>query len=146
MQFRYLRDPLFLACVAVYGLNRFWLRGLFPQSFCTSYLNDLLCIGFWVPPLVWGLHKLRLRVTEGPPTGAEVVIPLLIWAVVFELLLPRLPFFERRVTADYRDIFFYALGGLLASCCWRLWYRTRRDPAPAPPPPPAPEEKPTSKG
>lgn len=40
VRFKYLRDPLFLACTALYLLNRLLLRPLWPEAtFARSHLN-----------------------------------------------------------------------------------------------------------
>src|SRR5262245_54473279 len=44
---------------------------------------------------------------------------LIVWSVLFEIVAPRLPFIES--TADPLDIFFYALGALVAACLWNLY-------------------------
>ena len=61
MRFGYLRDPLFLVCVAAYFLNRFVFKAVWQTGFVHEHLNDLICIPFWVPIMLFAQRKLRLR-------------------------------------------------------------------------------------
>ena len=64
MRFRYLRDPLFLACVVVYFVNRFVLKAVWEAGFVHTHLNDLICVPFWVPIMLWVERRsLKLRAT-----------------------------------------------------------------------------------
>jgi hypothetical protein len=123
MNFRYLRDPLFLFCVALYFLNRWLLKPYFSSVFLHSYLNDVICIPFWVPIMVWGMRKLRLRADDEPPQWYEIIIPLLLWSFVFESWLPRMPAFRHLATADPNDILAYTAGATVASLFWQWYYR-----------------------
>jgi hypothetical protein len=131
MSFRYLRDPLFLVCVAIYFANRWLIKPLVAGGFVHDHLNDLICIPVWLPIMLLTLRQLRLRQTDGPPTALEILIPVTLWSLLFEVVLPTHATIGRGMTADYRDIFYYALGGLLASAFWHAWYG--RAPATAPP-------------
>ena len=122
MRFGYLRDPLFLACLALYFVNRWLLKSLWPAGFCHSHLNDLICIPFWVPILVWLLRKAGLRASDAAPRSWEIVIPLLVWSAVFELILPYAGPFREIAVADPADILCYALGALVAALTWRACY------------------------
>ena len=115
--FRYLRDPLFLFCLVLYFVNRFGLKPLFPQSFFHDHLNDLICIPFWIPILLWLAKKAGLRRHDNPPLWAEVFVPTAVWSVLFELVFPRL---TPRCVADPWDMTCYAAGALLA---FRWWNR-----------------------
>jgi hypothetical protein len=119
--FRYLRDPLFLLSAGIYLLNRVFLKPMFPDSFCSAHLNDLLCIPFCVPIMLWLLRISKLRPDNAPPALHEIAIPLIAWSVLFEILLPGQPGFN--AVADYRDIFWYTLGALIAS---RWWHRSEK--------------------
>ena len=125
MKFRYLRDPLFLFCVALYIVNRFVLRRLLHDGFVHNYLNDLICIPFWVPIMLFLMRRTGLRTEDSAPRWYEILVPLIIWSVVFELILPRLDMFRGRSFSDPRDIVFYTLGALLAAVFWRIWYGRR---------------------
>src|SRR5579883_1666349 len=122
MRFRYLRDPLFLVCVATYFVNRFVLKAVWKGGFVHDHLNDLICIPFWVPLMLFGQRCLRLRDTDAPPRPAEIVIPLIVWSWAFEIVLPAAGWFGKWCVADYLDIFWYTVGALFASLWWRWWY------------------------
>ncbi|HUS39613.1 MAG TPA: hypothetical protein VMX74_09190, partial [Pirellulales bacterium] len=57
------------------------------------------------------------------PRSYEVLIPLIIWAIMFELILPRVEPFANFAVSDPADIFFYTLGACVAWSFWSLWYR-----------------------
>src|SRR5262245_50409749 len=89
-----------------------------------SYLNDIICIPFWIPIMLWSLRKLGLRRHDDAPHAHEIVIPLLIWAVVFEVILPATRAWAGLAVADPNDVLCYALGGLLAGLYWTWRYRS----------------------
>ena len=74
MRFLYLRDPLFLACVATYFVNRFVLKNIWHDGFVHAHLNDLICIPFWVPIMLFAQRTLRLRPDDHSPRPAEIII------------------------------------------------------------------------
>ncbi|MDY0355895.1 MAG: hypothetical protein RBR19_08455 [Sedimentisphaerales bacterium] len=123
MTFRYLSDPLFLSCFVLYFTNRWVIKPLLPNSFSQDHLNDLICIPFWVPIMLFMMRKLGLRRDDVPPRGYEILIPLILWSAVFELWLPRFAPFRDLAFSDYVDVLFYAIGALLASLFWKQWYR-----------------------
>ncbi len=90
MPFRYLTDPLFVFCLALYAANRWILKPYFPNEFSQSYLNDLICLPFWIPIMLWTMKCLGLRKTHTPPSGGELIVPLLVWSWLFEVYLPGL--------------------------------------------------------
>jgi hypothetical protein len=120
--FRYLCDPLFLACVIVYFVNRFVLKSIWETGFIHAHLNDLICIPFWVPVMLWVERRLGLRRSDEPPEAVEIIIPLVFWSWVFEVYLPGTKLFGRYCVADYRDVFYYAAGALAAAIFYRWWY------------------------
>lgn len=128
MRFRYLKDPLFLFCLVLYFVNRWVLKPYFPNEFSRCYLNDVICLPFWVPIMLFLMRKIGLRRVDTPPTGGELIIPLLLWSGVFELILPRLDFFRPLATSDYRDILCYTVGAALAAIAWRLDYGEAGEP------------------
>ncbi len=122
MPFRYLRDPLFLACVLIYFINRWVFRVLWPGLFFSNHVNDLICIPFWLPILLFLARRLGLRRDDAPPRGYEILIPLILWSAVFEIWLPGVAFFEGLATADHLDVLAYVAGALVAAIVWRKWY------------------------
>jgi hypothetical protein len=132
MRFRYLTDPLFLVCLVLYFTNRFVLKHFVAGGFLHDHLNDLLCIPFWVPVMVFLLRKARLRGDDAPPHAEEILIPLVLWSAIFELYLPRVGFFRGLAVSDHADILWYAVGALLASLVWGITYRDRKQPGSVP--------------
>jgi hypothetical protein len=128
MPFLYLRDPLFLFCLATYFVNRFVLKKIWDSGFVHEHLNDLICIPFWVPIMLFCQRRLGLRSSDESPRPGELVIPLLIWSWLFEIILPRTELMAGYCVADYLDIVYYALGALMAAVFWRWWYRPRKEP------------------
>ena len=122
MQFKYLRDPLFLTCFVAYFVNRWLLKPLFVGGFFHNSFNDLICIPFWVPMMLWTMRKIGARRDDAPPRFHEILLPLLVWSAVFEIYLPRLPAFSHLAHADANDIAFYALGALSAALFWQFYY------------------------
>ena len=122
MCFRYLRDPLFLLCVATYFVNRLILKVIWKEGFVHEHLNDLLCIPFWVPIMLFAQRKLGLRDGDDSPRPGELVIPLIVWSWLFEILLPQSPLLGDRFVADHLDVLYYSLGTLLAAIVWQWWY------------------------
>lgn len=127
--FAYLRDPLFLACLVIYPVNRWLIKPHVDGGFVHTQLNDLICIPFWIPPLVYGLHLLGARRSEGPPTALEIGLPLLFWSLLFEVVLPRSALGAHHV-ADPRDVLAYAVGALGAQLAWSELYDAPGDVAP----------------
>jgi len=122
MRFLYLRDPLFLLCVLTYFVNRWVLKSIWQSGFVHEHLNDLICIPFWVPIMLYAQRRLNLRHSDGRPEAGELIIPLIIWSWVFEIILPWTDILGERCVADYLDVMHYALGALIAGLFWRWWY------------------------
>jgi len=127
--FGYLKDPLFLVCFAAYWVN--WsLEGYGVRvPLLRSYLNDLICIPFWIPIMLWVNRKLGLRRHDAPPLGHEIVIPMLLWAVVFEVVLPATHGWAGLAFADPYDVLCYALGACAGALFWAWWYGREGRPA-----------------
>lgn len=120
--FRYLHDPLFLACVFAYLANRWLIRSVVDDGFWHSHFNDLICIPFWTPALVWLARRLGWRNHDGRPRGVELLLPVVVWSVMFEIWLPQTALFRGRSTADPQDVLWYVAGALAASVWWDWWY------------------------
>lgn len=127
MKYKHLRDPLFVVCFVLYFVNRWLLKSLLPHGFFHDHLNDLICIPFWVPIMLWGMNKFGLRPDDEPPQWHEILIPLVVWSAVFELWLPQSGLVGHLAVADYKDIFYYTLGALLASLFWRYRYEVSQN-------------------
>jgi hypothetical protein len=125
MPFRPLRDPLFLVCVVLYFVTRWAIKPHVTGGFFHEHLNDLICIPIFVPLMVWGARIAGLRRDE-PPRLIEIVIPLIVWSVLFEVLLPQHASWGRGMTADYKDVAYYAFGAFASCLFWA--YRYRRQP------------------
>lgn len=121
--FRYLRDPLFLACLVVYFVNRWLFKHYLPNTFSQSYLNDVICIPFWLPIMLFTMRKIGLRRNDRPPAAHEILIPLLIWSYVFECVAPYTKTFRGLAFGDPVDILCYTTGALTAAVFWWFWYR-----------------------
>jgi hypothetical protein len=119
MRFRYLRDPLFLAAFCLYGFNRFVIKPCTEIRFFHESFNDLICIPLFVPIVVLVARKCGLRNHDRPPETTEIVLPLIVWSIMFELLFPKDPFWSRWVTGDPYDVLWYCVGALVASLWWR---------------------------
>lgn len=128
--YRPLRDPLFLAACCAYSLARAFLRGDGGIPFASAHLNDLLCIPIWTPVMVACLDRFGFRERGTPPTAAEVLMPLLVLAVTFELVLPSTVWFESFSYRDARDVTWYTAGAAVASLWWRVRYPDPRDEGP----------------
>ena len=126
MRFRYLKDPFFLCCLVIYFANRWIVKPYFPNTFSRDYLNDLICLPFWVPIMLFFLRKVRLRNDDAPPALYEIIIPLICWSWIFEVWLPGTTFFRKLSFSDYRDIFCYSLGALIAGVFWQIYYARPR--------------------
>jgi hypothetical protein len=97
IKFGYLKDPLFLVCFGAYFVNRLILKPLVVGGFLHDHFNDLICIPFWLPPMLWLMRTLHLRKHDAPPSIMEVAVPVVLWSVWFEGILPR---YTTRFVAD----------------------------------------------
>jgi hypothetical protein len=123
--FGYWRDPLFLFCFGLYFLNRLVLKPYCPNTFSQSYLNDVICIPFWLPPMLFLMRKIGWRADDRPPGASEILIPLLVWSWVFESVAPYTDPFRGLAVGDPSDIFCYTVGAFAAAVFWRFWYADR---------------------
>lgn len=119
--FRYLRDPLFLLCCALYCLNRFAIKPWLPVTFFHSWFNDTLLIPCALPPLLWLHRRLGLRATDSAPSVGEVLCHLAGWSILFEVIGPRL---MPRCVGDPWDVVAYCAGAAVAYCWWRVTERS----------------------
>lgn len=115
--FRFWRDPLCLGSWALYILNRFVLAPRFGTDFpfLRDHFNDLLLVPAALAPFLWARQKLGLRRAMNAPTWREIVVLTLLASIVFEGLGPK---FVGHSVGDWRDVFVYWLGALVAGAWW----------------------------
>jgi hypothetical protein len=115
-RFGYLRDPLCLAACALYGCNRWWLRGHVGGAFLQGHFNDLLLIPAALPLVLWVQKQLGVRADDGRPAWREIALHLAVWSFAAEWLMPQL---TARATGDWRDVVAYTVGAIFAGCWWQ---------------------------
>jgi len=114
-RFRYLLDPLCLAAIAAYALNRWAIPAADKGPFLQGYFSDLLLIPAALPLMLWLQRRLRLRAGAGSPNGREILFHLLVWSAAAEWVGPHL---FSRATGDLWDVLAYSAGALVAACWW----------------------------
>ena len=124
MSFRYLKDPVFLTSLFAYSLNWWLERQSLSPRMAQWYLNDLICIPFWVPIIVQISRWLGLRGHDSRPNMIEIGIPLLMVAVLFEVILPSTEMFHHKAIADPYDVQCYVIGAMVANLIWGKLYRS----------------------
>ncbi|GDX40286.1 hypothetical protein LBMAG21_05780 [Armatimonadota bacterium] len=126
MNFRYLKDPLFLLCVVLYFVNRFVFKPLIHGGIIGAIVhgsvNDLICLPFWIPIMLWMMQRLGWRTSDKPPQAAEILLPLLCWSWYFEMILPKVAYFKRVAFSDPNDILCYTIGACVAALFWNYYY------------------------
>ena len=117
IKFKYLLDPLFLFSLALYSINKspFLKFGFLSCNFFTYYFNDLLLVPVLVPIILFCSKAFKLRNVYSPPMFLEIIVPVAIWSIAFELIGP---FYFGKGTSDPLDVFVYCLGGLIG---WLIW-------------------------
>jgi len=123
--FGYLRDPFFLFCFCGYFINRLVLKPYCPNAFSQCYLNDLICIPFWLPIMLFFMRKIGWRADDRSPTASEILVPLLVWSWVFESVAPYTDNFRGLAVGDPADILCYTSGAFAGAVFWRFWYAGR---------------------
>ena len=123
IRFAYLRDPLFIFSLVLYVANRWLIEPNVAPGFFHNHLNDLICIPFLVPPMLFCARRLGMRPHDRPPQIHEIIIPLIGWSILFEIVFPQHSYWGRYTTGDHRDILFYALGAMGATAFWACYYR-----------------------
>jgi len=120
---------VFLTAVTLYVVNRWVIRPRTDALFFHGYVNGLLLVPMFVPLLVSMTELAGLRPTDGPPTTVEIIVPLVIWSVAFEVVLPRSAFWGKYLYADPWDVVCYCAGAAIAATVWRLRYGRHTIPA-----------------
>ena len=115
-KFRYAADPLCIAAVALYVIQR-WI---FPHPALRGWFSDFLFLPAAVPVFLWMERKLGLRMHDRKPSLAEVGGLFLVWSLAAEGIAPLL---FQNCTADPLDIVAYAAGGLFALGWWTWFFR-----------------------
>ena len=119
-RFLYLRDPLFLLCCAAYGINQHLLKPHLHWAFLHDHFNDCLVIPCALPPLLFVHRLLKIRRNDSLPSGPEIALHVIVWAIVIEWIGPK---YVPSATGDPWDAVAYAVGGLAA---WIWWHRRER--------------------
>ncbi len=117
--FRYFADPVCIVSLSLYAINRFILKPHHIGGWFThGYLNDVLCLPLFVPMILYVQRLIGLRRHDGYPRAWELFQHWLIFSVVFEVIIPRMPStFDS--TADPYDVLAYLAGGVVAWLWWR---------------------------
>jgi len=126
-RFRYGRDPLFLAGLALYVFNRAWLKPHLHHysPFFHGHLDDCLLVPVALPLYLFVYRRLGLRPDDAPPRWWEVALHLAVWCPFFKWFGPVV---LHRSQADPWDLLCYIAGGAVA---WAIWNRpARRELAP----------------
>ncbi len=123
MPFSYLRDPLFLVCFTAYWVHRWLAAHGLSTPLLRAHLNDVICVPFFVPIMLWFNKRFGLRRHDGPPDAIEIVVPLIIWSALFEIVIPLERDWHVPTIADPKDVLSYCLGAMVAAAFWRWRYR-----------------------
>ena len=117
--FHYARDPVFLAALAIYVVNRVLIKPhLHSYSpFFHGHLDDSLLVPVALPVFLLVYRLLGLRPDNAPPRSWEIGLHLVVWSVFFKWFGPVV---LHRSVMDPVDVACYAGGGFVA---WVLWQR-----------------------
>ncbi|MEI9997987.1 MAG: hypothetical protein WDO13_01875 [Verrucomicrobiota bacterium] len=129
--FAYWRDPLFLACLGLYAVNRFLIKPYLTAHATYSplfhgHLNDTLTVPVVLPIYLYIYRKIGFRPDDQPPRWWEVALHVAVWDVFFEWFGPR---YLHQGVADPIDSWCIAGGGVVAWVIW--WLAHRRGAVPA---------------
>ena len=120
VRFRYLTDPLFLVCCALYALNRWALKPRIDSVYLRFWFNDLLLVPCAIPVVFWIFRQSRFRHDDAPPSALDLCWILTLWSLLFEWIGPS---YLRRGVADSYDVLMYWIGGIFA---WWFWNKVPR--------------------
>jgi hypothetical protein len=118
-RFRYGFDPLFLACLGAYALNRLVIKPhLHTYSpFFHGHFDDALTVPVALPLFLGFYRLIGLRPDDAPPRWWEVALHTALWIVFFKWFGPvRLHVSQ----CDPVDMLAIAAGGAAAWLIWRL--------------------------
>jgi hypothetical protein len=118
-RFGYWRDPVFLICLAIYVLNREWIKpGLHEYSpFFHGHLNDSLTVPVALPIYLLFYRWIGLRPDDQPPRSWEIGCHLAVWIYFFKWFGPMT---MHRGVADPIDVWWMLGGGIVS---WLFWHR-----------------------
>jgi hypothetical protein len=125
MRFKYLLDPLFLGCLLAYFFNRMVLKTVSSHSFFRDYFNDVICVPLLVPPMLLVARILHLRSHDDPPLPHEVFVPTIVWAIMYEIVLPASSDWGGNAISDPYDVLAYVIGACIALPVWEVIYPDR---------------------
>ena len=128
-RFKYLRDPLFQVAVVLYFLNRYIIKPLTigKIDFFNCYFNNLICIPFCLPIVLFLTRVVRLRSHDEPPDFYELCFYILMWSFFFEYIGPKYGKYLNYPVADPWDVVFYVVGGLITGIYWNFEIRRTND-------------------
>ncbi len=122
--FAYARDPLFLAALALYAINRLLIKPHLGHysPFFHGHFDDCLLVPVALPVYLLVLRRLGLRPDDAPPRWWEVTLNLAVWILFFKWFGPVA---LHRSVADPVDALCYAAGGAAAWAWWNAagWRR-----------------------
>ena len=124
--FKYLADPVCIASLIIYAINRFVLKPRHIGGWFThGYLNDLLCLPLFVPIILYIQRILGIRSHDGYPRPWEIFQQWVIFSVMFQWVIPKFP---KTFTSagDPLDMIAYLAGGVVAGFVWNLYDRRSR--------------------
>ena len=133
-RFRYWKDRLFILCVFFYLLNRYIVKPMTAGeiSFFGCYFNDLICVPFWLPVVLFVTRKVGLRGHDEPPNIYELGFYLLLWSFMFEYVAPAYGRALNYPVADPWDVVCYVAGAIVAGLYWnyeitvmRKWFPSK---------------------
>jgi hypothetical protein len=117
--FRYFADPICIACLFTYPINRWYLKPHHIGGWFThGYLNDVMCLPLFLPMILYGQRLLGLRRHDGYPRWWEILQHWVIFSVVFEVILPMMPKTFSH-TQDPWNVVAYLSGGVIAGIYWK---------------------------
>ena len=117
--FGYWRDPVFLVALAIYGVNREWIKpSLHSYSpFFHGHLNDSLTVPVALPVYLFFYRWIGLRPDDRPPRSWEIALHLAVWCVFFKWFGPVV--LHRGVGDPLDDVSMIVGGGV----AWAIWQR-----------------------
>jgi hypothetical protein len=116
-RFGYWRDPLFLASLATYAVNRLLIKPHLHHysPLFHGHLDDTLTVPVALPVYLFVYRLIGFRPDDQPPRWWEVALHVAVWNVFFEWFGPR---YLHRGVGDPIDMWCIAGGGIAA---WAFW-------------------------